>query len=133
MDVSRTRRLVWFSLAVLLTGACGGIIDPSQNEIENFSGTLQPLGADRHPFNVRRSGEVDLKITALSNADAVLRVSYGQGNCNSAVLLNAGFRQLNNVGVGGNVFSEGPHCAVIEDALGALSAPATYTLRVSHP
>ena len=130
---ARTPRLVWLSLAALLTGACGGVTDPSQNRIENFSGTLQPLGQNRHDFHVGRSGEVDVKIIALSNADAILRVSYGQGNCNSAVLLNAGFRQLNNIGVGGPVFSEGPHCAVIEDALGALSAPATYTLRVSHP
>jgi hypothetical protein len=133
MDAPQTRRLIWLPLAALLTGACGGIIDPSQNTITPFDGVLQPLGRNGHQFDVRRSGEVDLKITALSNADAVLRVSYGQGNCNNAVLLNAGFRQLNNIGVGGNVFSEGPHCAVIEDALGALSGPATYTLRVSHP
>ena len=128
-----TPRLVWLSLATLLTGACGGVTDPSKNTIRNFDGMLQPLGRNLHDFNVGRSGEVDVKITALSNADAILRVSYGQGNCNNAVLLNAGFRQLNNIGVGGPVFSEGPHCAVIEDALGALSAPATYTLRVSHP
>jgi hypothetical protein len=133
MDAPRTRRLIWLPLTALLTGACGGIIDPSQNRTTNFDGILQPLGQNRHDFDVRRSGEVDLKITALSNADAVLRVSYAQGNCTNAVLLNAGFRQLNNIGVGGSVFSEGPHCAVIEDALGALSAPATYTLRVSHP
>jgi hypothetical protein len=133
MDAPRLPRLARLSLAALLAGACGGIVDPSQNEVENFSGTLQPLGQNTHQFNVRRSGEVDLKIVALSNADAILRVSYGQGACTNTVLLNAGFRQLNNVGVGGNVFSEGLHCAVIEDALGALSAPATYTLRVSHP
>jgi hypothetical protein len=133
MDALPTRRLVWLSLAALLTGACGGIIDPSQNTVRNFDGTLQPLTRNGHDFNVSRSGEVDLKITALSNADAILRLSYGQGNCASVVILNAGFRQLNNVGVGGSVFSQGPHCAVIEDALGALSAPATYTLRVSHP
>ena len=133
MDALRTRRIVWLPLAALLTGACGGVTDPSQNTIRNFDGVLQPLSSNGHDFNVGRSGEVDLKITALSNADAVLRVWYGQGNCTSTSLLNAGFRQLNNVGVGGPVFSSGPHCAVIEDALGALSVPATYTLRVSHP
>ena len=133
MDAPLTRRLVWLSVAALVTGACGGVVDPSQNRTTNFDGILQPLGQNRHDFNVARSGEVDLKITALSNADAVLRVSYAQGNCNNPALLNSGFRQLNQIGVGGPVFSSGPHCAVIEDALGALSAPVTYTLRVSHP
>ncbi len=118
--------------SVLLAAGCDSVIDPSENEIRTFDGTLQPLGNSAHEITVDRNGEIDVKITALSNPDAVLRVSYGQGGCGSTVVINSGFRNLNALGLGGLVVP-GPHCVILSDDLGALRTAATYTLRVSHP
>lgn len=126
-----TRR--WFVLAAILAGAgCEGVIDPSQNEISTFSGVIQPLGEVSHAFTVDRNGEVDVRITALGNPDALLLISYGQGNCVNAIILNSGYRLVSAVGVGGLV-TRGEHCAYITDNLGTLRQATTYTLRVSHP
>jgi hypothetical protein len=125
-------RLASYLLVVLLVSGCGGVIDPSENTVEPFSGTLQPLGTNGHPFRVDKNGEIDIKITACSNPDALLQLIYGIGNCATLTPLNAGYRQLNQVGVGG-VVSRGDHCVVITDSLGILRQPVTYTITVSHP
>jgi hypothetical protein len=132
MNLERIRRLVGMLLVATLSGACGGIVDPSKNKIEPFPGTLQPLGTEGHQFRVDKNGEIDVKITAFSNPDALVQLIYGMGGCANLTPLNAGYRQLNQVGIGGLV-SPGDHCVVIADSLGALRQPATYTITVSHP
>ena len=131
MTAQRNRRLP-FLFAVALVGGCGGVVDPSQNKIEPFSGTLQPLGTDGHNFRVDKNGEIDVKITAFSNPDAIVELMYGMGSCANLAPLNAGYRQLNQVGIGGLV-SPGDHCVVIRDSVGTLRQAATYTITVSHP
>jgi hypothetical protein len=132
MTFQNSRRLAPFLLLVVLAGACGGVVDPSENTVETFPGTLQPLGTEGHPFRVDKNGEIDVRITALSNPDAILQLVYGRGSCTSLAPLNSGFRQLNQVGIGGLV-SPGDHCVVITDSAAVLRQPATYTITVSHP
>ena len=45
-------------LAGALTVSCGGIVDPSKNQMETFSGTLNPQGFVPHP-----SGWLDFRRT----------------------------------------------------------------------
>jgi hypothetical protein len=132
MNLERKRRLAGMLLVAMFSGACGGVVDPSQNKVEPFPGTLQPLGTEGHQFRVDKSGEIDVKITAFSNPDAIVELLYGRGTCASLAPLNAGYRQLNQVGIGGLV-SAGDHCVVIRDSLGTLRQAATYTITVSHP
>ena len=132
MTPQRHRRLAPFLVAVVLAHGCGGVVDPSENKITPFSGTLQPLGTDFHQFRVDKNGEIDVKITAFSNPDAIVELIFGRGTCTSMTPLNAGYRQLNQVGIGGLV-SPGDHCVVIRDSLAILRQAATYTVTVSHP
>jgi hypothetical protein len=108
------------------------VVDPSHNTVRTFDGTLTQLGQSTHEISIGRNGEIDVKLTALSNADALVELGYAQGNCNNAAILNAGYRQVNAIGVGGLV-TRGTHCVIIRDSLGTLRATASYTLRVSHP
>ena len=132
MDLERKRRLAGLLLVLVISGACGGVVDPSQNTSEDFPGTLQPLGTQSHNFRVNKSGEIDIKITAMSNLDAIVQILLGQGNCTNPALLTSGYRQANQVGIGGLV-SPGDHCVAIQDSLGTLRQATTYTLTVSHP
>jgi hypothetical protein len=132
MTPQRNRWLAPFLVAVVLAHGCGGVVDPSENTITPFSGTLLPLGTEAHQFRVDKNGEIDVKITAFSNPDAIVELIYGRGTCTNLAPLNAGYRQLNQVGLGGLV-SPGDHCVVIRDSLGVLRQPATYTVTVSHP
>jgi hypothetical protein len=125
----------WLSLVLVavLAAGCDGVIDPSQNQVEDRSGTIDPLGIVAHDFTVSKTGEFEIRITALSNADAILLMAYGpeSGGCTGQTLGSA-YRQLNQIGFGG-LIQPGRYCAYLQDDLGRLRGPTTYTLRISHP
>jgi len=127
------RILASFCLAAVLAAGCGGVIDPSQNKIDDFPGTIAPGGLKSHPFSVSKNGEFEIKITNLNNADAFLLMAYGQdvGGCTGNSLGQA-YRQLNQAGFGGTI-SKGNYCAYLSDDRLALKAESPYTLRISHP
>jgi hypothetical protein len=132
---ARRRVLSWglFLLLAGVAGACKGVIDPSDNQIREFTGTLPVGGQKTHDFNVGRNGEFEVKITALTpNPDAFLGLAYGpivNGQC-SAYPPNY-FAQINRIALAGPITS-GPYCLLVFD-VGSLAQPANYTLRVSHP
>ena len=121
------------AFAAVLAGGCDGVIDPSQNQVEERSGIMQPLGTEIHQFSVSKSGEFEVRITALSNADAILLMAYGPqaGGC-TGVTLGSAYRQLNQIGFGG-LIQPGQYCVYLQDEVGTLRGPTTYTLRISHP
>jgi hypothetical protein len=120
-------------LVAVLAGGCDEVIDPSQNQVEERSGTIEPLGTEIHDFTVSKSGEFEIKITALSNADAILLMAYGpeSGGC-TGVTQGSAYRQLNQIGFGG-LIQPGRYCAYLQDDVGTLRGPTTYNLRISHP
>jgi hypothetical protein len=131
MTAQIARRLLL--LVAVLAAGCGGVIDPSQNQVDERSGTIDPLGIVRHDFTVSKTGEFEIRITALSNADAILLMAYGpdSGGCTGQTI-GSSYRTLNQIGFGG-LIQPGRYCAYLQDELGILRGPTTYTLRISHP
>jgi hypothetical protein len=123
------------SVAGMLTAGCNGLIDPSKNQTETFSGTINPQGFEAHAFSVTKNGEISIKVTALAPLDSIpVGVIWAQassnGDCNGAVL-QSGFGNLNQVAIVGQIF-QGTYCVLVYD-LGILTAAETYTVSVSHP
>src|ERR1044072_7748092 len=88
--------------AAFFTISCGGIVDPSKNQMQEFSGTVTPQGFTSHSFSVNKTGEISVKITALA--------------------------PLNNVPLGilwAQADSSGACVAVIQSGVGNLGVPAT--------
>jgi hypothetical protein len=133
MTAQSARVLAPLFLAAMLAGGCGGVIDPSKNEVENIPGTIAPGGLEIKEFSVSKQGEFEIRITELNNADAFLHMAYGPeaGGCNGSSLGDA-YRQLNQAGFGG-LIHPGRYCIYLRDDLLALKAASPYTLRVSHP
>src|SRR5437773_4215159 len=53
--------------AAVLAAACGGIVDPSQNKTDTFTGTIAPGGqGPAHGFAASKTGEISVKVTALT-------------------------------------------------------------------
>jgi hypothetical protein len=121
--------------AALIVAGCGGVSGPSQNTIQDFQGTIVPGGGSVHEFDVRnRNGEYTANIIALSpTQSALLNIALGEvanGLCNP-YLGSVGIVGINRPGLSGPI-SQGHYCIQLYDQ-GSLTAPQTYTLRVSHP
>src|SRR6266545_1606886 len=57
--------------AAFMLVACGGIVDPSKNKVDTFSGTLQPQSGGSinvHYFSVSKNGEVTFTMTSVTPA-----------------------------------------------------------------
>jgi hypothetical protein len=120
--------------ATVLAASCGGITDPSKNQVEPFSGTLAVGGIVEHKFTSSKTGELAVKITALSpTADAIIGLSWTQatndGTC--AGLLQSQLARLNVPAIAGAVSSQ-RYCIIVQD-VGAITVPQNYTISVSHP
>jgi hypothetical protein len=127
--------------AALCVGACGGIVDPSQNQVETFTGTI-PVGGQSQPvgFSAPKTGEIQVKITQLapSTSNTFVGVLWtgrnSSGTC--AGSLGAVFGQNNFAQVGLPAIStqilSGAYCLILYD-VGTFTTTETYTVTVSHP
>jgi hypothetical protein len=124
------------ALAGAVSISCGGIVDPSKNTIESFSGTVQPGGAFAHKFSASKTGEIAIKVLTLSPvSSAFIGVQWVQGssdgNCNGGLLQTNQFATANLTAVSGQIIS-GAYCVVMFDPVG-YTQPENYSITVSHP
>ena len=137
-------RLQWAAGAtaatvVFLTIACSGVVDPSKNVTDTFSGTIQVQGtAPGHPFSTSKTGEYTVKVTALAPSSnsffgTVLAQGPTNGSCSGQlpILQQNSFGTINTPVLGGAIIP-GSYCVFLFD-IGAFTQPQTYTLTVSHP
>ncbi|HZR23221.1 MAG TPA: hypothetical protein VFA59_06520 [Vicinamibacterales bacterium] len=126
--------------AALATISCGGITDPSTNQVETFSDKVTPVslggtgGGPQHHFNMSNNGEYSIKVTAMTptfnNFFGVL-LTFGS-DCSSIVGQNV-LSIVGSQALAGAVFQKGAYCVQIYDAQGTMTASENYTLTVSHP
>ena len=137
---ARSSAAVALALAGVLSISCGGIVDPSKNTVETFSGTITPgTGVPTyHPFSSSKTGEISVKFTALAPSSSIfVGVVWAQdpsgGSCtgNLGLLQQNNFAQLNLPAISGQIIS-GKYCIAVYES-SQLSAPETYTVTVSHP
>jgi hypothetical protein len=118
----------------LLAAGCGGVIDPSKNTVDAFSGTLTPQGtAQVKTLNISNNGEFSVKVTALTptpTAVVGLELDFGS-NCEQPIQRN-NFSTLNVTALSGLIQQKGAYCVVIFESI-ALAAPLNFTVSISHP
>jgi len=123
------------ALAGALTISCGGIVDPSQNQVEPFAGTVQPGSARAHPFSASKTGEIAVKIVTLTPASQpVIGLQWVQSdgtNCNGGQLQVNPFATVSTTAISGQIVS-GSYCIIVYDSVG-LAQPSNYSITVSHP
>jgi hypothetical protein len=120
--------------AALVAAACGGVTDPSKNQLETFSDTVPVAGSSRvYNFNVSNTGEFTIIVTAMTPvSNAVIGSIFGQNTSSGCVPLQQNnFTVLNSVALSGSIV-KGSYCVVAFD-VGALVAPENFTMTISHP
>jgi len=129
---------VALALAAIVS-ACGGVVDPSQNQTETFNGTIQPGSGNYggpHFVNITKSGEITVTVTSLTPtvpSGTFFIVGFGQsasGQCSINIQANQ-FAIVGTAAVSGPI-SPGSYCVVIADE-GFFTVAEDYTLKVSHP
>jgi len=123
------------ALAGAISISCGGIVDPSQNQVETFAGTVQPANARAHPFSASKNGEISVKVVTLTPASQpVIGVQWVQGdgtNCNGGLLQVNQFASAGVTAISGQIIY-GSYCIIVFDSVG-LTQPSNYSITVSHP
>jgi hypothetical protein len=126
------------ALAGLFTVACTGIVDPSKNVTETFSGTVKVQGSDGKPFSTSQTGEYSIKVTALDPpTGAYFGVIYAPSAAAGACTGNLGiynsnsFATVNITALSGSIYA-GNYCVYIYDN-GSFTKDENYTVQVSHP
>ena len=115
--------------------ACGGITDPSKNQVQPFSGVFDVGGAGPiHDFSASKNGEFFVTLTALTpDTTAIVAVTLGQRLSGGCSLLATQYANVGRQAFTGPL-DKGNYCLQVTDSgLAVLSGPQSYTLRVSFP
>jgi len=106
---------------------------PAPTTTETFGGTLTVNGAVTHQFTATQRGTVTATLTALQpDASAVIGVALGTWNGTTCNILLANDQAVVGAGAAGTVSGVGVLCLRVYD-VGKLTAPATYSIDVTHP
>ena len=131
---SRLSAAFLLALAGAISVSCGGIVDPSANQTQTFSGTLQPTANSQQKFS-SGSGEISVKVGTLTPAAAqFIGIQWvqqaGDGSCTGGLFGNQ-VTPANTTAISSRINS-GNYCIVIYDPVG-YSQPVTYSVTLSHP
>jgi hypothetical protein len=133
------RRLGLAFLAAAIVSACGGVVDPSNNQTETFTGTIQPgvgNNGGAHPVNITKSGEISITVTSLTPtlpSGTFFAVGFFQsisGQCTATIQVNQ-FAIVGSAAISGPI-SPGSYCVAVFDD-GFFTVAEDYTVKVSHP
>jgi hypothetical protein len=98
-----------------------------------FSDTLTVNGAKTHPFTATGRGTVTVTLTSVGpDAATIIGVSLGIWNGSSCQIWKADDQAAQGDSLDGLVSGVGELCVRVYD-VGRLTAPATYSIDVSHP
>jgi len=122
------------ALAGAISISCGGIVDPSQNTNEPFSGTVAPGQVSVVKFSASKTGEITVKMGNITPA-AVPALSLqwlgaGDGSCNGG-LFGSTIATANTTAISNQIVA-GSYCLVLSEYV-VQTVTANYSLTVSHP
>jgi hypothetical protein len=129
------RILTVCALAVLLPG-CSGVIDPSKNTVEPFSGVVPVGGAFTQGFSWGKNGEVEVTMTSVTPTptNGPLAMYIGQSDSSGNCFQLAGYlsQAIVNRPVQFGVLNKGSYCLGVYDP-GVLTVAANVAGNFSHP
>ena len=130
----RLTALLTLAFVGLICISCGGIVDPSQNQVEPFSGSVAPGGGSINRFTASKTGEIQVKMLTITPAAVsallVQWVGAGDGSCNGQLWQSGVATQ--NATVVSNQIQSGNYCILVSEYI-AQTVTANYSLTVSHP
>jgi hypothetical protein len=124
--------------AAVLVGAlgaagCHGIVSPSDNKTDTFTGPIPVRGSSQlHTFTMASLGEYTVTVTAMTPSPPgpfTVSMYYGT-DCSSVI--SSTYATVGSAAASGANPYKGQYCVQVSDA-GYFVQTETYTLKVSHP
>jgi hypothetical protein len=123
------------TLAAGLAG-CSGVIDPSKNTVEQFSGQVLVGGTLVKQFSWSKQGEIEVTMTSVTPtpANGPLAMYLGQPDSSGNCFQLAGYlsQAIVNRTVQFGVVQKGSYCLAVYDP-GVLTVAANVAGNFSHP
>ena len=130
-------------LVALVAAACGGVVSPSNNIIENFplpglTDTIPVGGVSKFwTYTVSNVGEYTVTVTSMNPPPSgwfgvFVGLVDGSGQC-STVFYQTYYAYVGTAAAYGPISWKGTYCVYIWDTGYSFAAPETYNIRVSHP
>ena len=122
-------------VGALGAAACHGIVSPSNNTTDTFTGPIPVRGSSQlHTFNMSSLGEYTVTVTAMTPSPPspgyfTVSLYYGS-DCSSVI--SSTYATVGSAAASGANQYKGQYCVLISDA-GYFVQTETYTLKVSHP
>jgi hypothetical protein len=133
-------------LAAVVASSCGGgPVDPSENQVVERSGTVQPLGIDvpQEPIRISNLGEFSVTMTSLTPGNVFVGIGWGQSSPGGCGLIPGQTNIVSSGNIGrtvlsGQIFIKGDYCVAVFDgslSFGSppLTVPQNYRVQISHP
>jgi hypothetical protein len=123
--------------ACLLSG-CSGVLDPSKNTNQTFSGAVGPNGAVYFNFSWSQQGEVELTMTSVvpTPTNGPLWTYLGQPDTSGTCFQLSGYapqQAIVNRTIQFGVLQKGGYCVAVFDPGGVLTIPVNFAGTLSHP
>jgi len=129
------RILLAVSVTALLSG-CSSVIDPSKNQVENFSGVVPVGGQKIFFFSWGKQGEIEVTMTSVSptptNGPLAMFIGLADNAQNCGALSGYAAQAIVNRKVQFGVLDKGSYCLGVYDP-GALTVSANIAGTFSHP
>src|SRR4051812_21134126 len=100
--------------------ACGGIVDPSNNTVDTFSGTVQPASAGVNPpvhtYSVAKTGELFVSITEVNQNNVVIGIASGQQTASGCTALYVNNTAIRGQQALGGQIEKGTYCLTLYES-----------------
>ena len=129
-------RLLAAAVVATSLAACSGVSSPSNQTIDTFTGTVDPIGQSSNNFSVGKTSELSLTLISLNPRPVLgfIGIAIGQpvvGGCSPYGAYVVSQAAIGQTFAFGQV-AKGSYCLLVVDGNGILTAPAAYSVRVIH-
>ncbi|MGC4082271.1 MAG: hypothetical protein QM736_09235 [Vicinamibacterales bacterium] len=130
-------RLLTALAAAASLAACSSLSSPSNQTVEDFSGTLDPAAQTFQTFSVRKTGELQVTLQSLTPRPVLgfLTLAIGSESAGTCTPIAGYIIQPAAIGTQ-YAFPQvvkGSYCVLLSDSNAILKEQVQWTIHLSHP
>ena len=135
--MSKVVRLLTVLAVAASFAGCSSLSSPSNQTIEDFSGTLDPSGQTFQNFSVSKTGELQVTLQSLTPRPVLGFLALAVGTASAGACTPIGGYVISPVAIGTQYafpqVVKGSYCILLSDANAILKQQVQWAIHLSHP